>query len=290
MSSRKIILLGLALLVGIVTFVVFRASIKPPAPVVQTVETTEILAAARDLPTGAILRDSDMKWIPWSVTAPSDKLFVKGKTDMATLVGAVLREGLRENEPFIAGRVVQPHEQGFLAAVLTPGMRAMSVALTPSAEVAGFIFPGDRVDVILTHTFSRKDISDLTERYVSETVLTNVRVLALDQKSDNQSTDPKVATLATLEVTPQQAEKLALAADLVGSQSSGSRGMLSLVLRSLATEEDTQAPPGPAWDSDVSPAYPTVRGEDGLTQRVEIMRGNAVTESTFERHNQGPTP
>src|SRR5471030_901632 len=102
----------------------------------------------------------------------------------------------------------------------------MSVTLTPSAEVAGFIFPGDRVDVILTHSFSRKDVSALTERHVSETVLTNARVLALDQKSDDQTTDPKVAQLATLEVTPRQAEKLVLAADLIGGQ--GGRGTISL--------------------------------------------------------------
>lgn len=289
MSSRKLILLALALFVGLGTFMVFRSAQKPPPVVRAQIETTEILAAARDLPTGAILRDSDMKWIPWSATAPSDKLFIKGKTDMSTLIGAVLREGLREGEPFVAGRVVQPHEQGFLAAVLTPGMRAMAVTLTPSAEVAGFIFPGDRVDVILTHTFSRKDVSALSERYVSETVLSNVRVLALDQKSDNQSTDPKVATLATLEVTPKQAEKLALAADLASSQTAGGRGMLSLVLRSLATEEDTAGtPPGPTWDSDVSSAYPTVRGEDGLMQKVQVMRGKDVSESMFERHNSGP--
>src|SRR5580704_1128141 len=237
MPMRKIIFLSLALLIGVGTFIAFRSTQQPPpAPEVQ-VKTTEILAAARDLPTGTILKESDMKWIPWAATAEGSKLYVKGTADMGGLIGAVLREGLRADEPFIVGRVVQPHEQGFLAAVLTPGFRAVSVTLTPSAEVAGFIFPGDRVDVILTHAFSRKDMSALTERHVSETVLADVRVLALDQKSDNQSVEPKVAQTATLEVTSKQAEKLALAADLVGSPSGGSRGTLSLALRSLATEE-----------------------------------------------------
>lgn len=229
-----------------------------------------------------------MKWIPWAATADTTKLYVKGIADMGGLIGAVLREGLRADEPFIMGRVVQPHEQGFLAAVLTPGMRAVSVTLTPSAEVAGFIFPGDRVDVILTHTFSRKDVSDLTERFVSETVITDARVLALDQKSDNQTVEPKVAATATLEVTPKQAEKLALAGDIVGGP--GGRGAISLALRSLATDGEAAQPdassngPGPTWDSDVSPAYPTVNGEDGLMQRVQIMRGKDKSESTFERH------
>jgi pilus assembly protein CpaB len=242
-----------------------------------------------------------MKWIPWATTAETSKLYIKGKVDMSTLIGAVLREGLRSDEPILVGRAVQSHEQGFLAAVLTPGMRAVSVTLSPSAEVAGFIFPGDRVDVILTHSFSRKDVSALTERHVSETVLTNVRVLALDQKSDDQSVDPKVAQLATLEVTPKQAEKIVLAADLVGGQSGSGRGAISLALRSLAAETDTSAPTspgsgasvpppipvttGPVWDSDVSSAYPAVNGEDGLMQKVQVMRGKEMTESTFERRH-----
>jgi pilus assembly protein CpaB len=286
MSMRKIILLSLALLIGVGTYMVLRSSEQPAQVAEVQVKTTEILAAARDLPTGAILKESDMKWVPWAATADTAKLYVKGTADMGGLIGAVLREGLRSDEPFIMGRVVQPHEQGFLAAVLTPGMRAVSVTLTPSAEVAGFIFPGDRVDVILTHGFSRKDITELSERHVSETVLTNARVLALDQKSDNQTVEPKVAATATLEVTPKQAEKLALAADLVGGQG---RGAISLALRSLATEEDPAAPStsskGPTWDSDVSSAYPTVNGDDGLMQKVQIMRGKEKTESTFERHH-----
>ena len=286
MPARKIIMIVLALLVGLGTVMVMRSSPAPqPAPVAET-KITEIVAAARDLPTGTILKESDMKWIPWASNADTTKLYVKDKTDMTTLVGAVLREGLRSDEPFIAGHVVQPHEQGFLAAVLTPGMRAVSVQLTPSAEVAGFIFPGDRVDVILTHSFSRKDLTELSERHVSETVITNARVLALDQKSDNMNAEPKVAATATLEVTPKQAEKLALAADLAGSPTGG-KGAISLALRSLATEEGTAVPAtvGPTWDSDISSAYPTVNGEDGLTQKVEVMRGKDKTETTFERHN-----
>ncbi len=120
-------------------------------------------------------------------------------------------------------------------------------------------------------------------------MLTNARVLALDQKSDNQSVEPKVATTATLEVTPKQAEKLALASDLVGGPNSAAgRGALSLALRSLATDEATTSTTpvatGPTWDSDVSPAYPTVNGEDGLMQKVQVMRGKEMTETTFERH------
>jgi len=292
MPKRKIILLFTAGLVAIVTMLIVKSMMAPVAATVTApaaVQTTEILIAAHDLPTGTILKESDMKWTIWPQEAETTKLYVKGGTEMSSLVGAVLRDGLRSGEPLVQGLVVQPHEQGFLAAVLTPGYRAISITLTPSSGVAGFIFPGDHVDVIFTHSFSRKEVSDLSERRVSETVLSDVRVLALDQKSDNQTSDPKVAQLATLEVTPKQAEKLSLAADMV-TQASMTHATLSLVLRSLAREDDKtdavhDGVTSPTWDSDVSQAFPTVNGEDGLMQKVQIMRGKEITEIDFDRHH-----
>jgi len=297
MSKRRITLLLVAGIVAIMTVMVARTLMGPQTGIVSApvVQTTEILAATRDLPTGTILKESDMKWIPWAAESDTSQFYLKGKDDLGRLTGAVLRDGMRSNEPFLTGHVVQPHDHGFLAVVLGPGKRAMSVTLSPNAEVAGFVFPGDHVDVILTHGFSRKDSADLTERRVSETVLSDVRVLALDQKSDSMSADPKIAQLATLEVSPKQAEKLALAADLASSTSS--HGSLSLVLRSLAVEDEAPpvvdaagnaVPPSKAstttWDSDVSPAFPGMNGDDGLMQRVHIMRGKEATDSNFERH------
>lgn len=297
MPKRKILLLAVAGGVAIVTVLMARSMMHPSenGSLAVSVPSTEVMAAARDLPTGTILKEIDVKWIPWSADAETGKLYVKGKAEISTIVGAVLRQGLHADEPIVMGRVVQSHEQGFLAAVLEPGKRAVSVTLTPSAGVAGFIFPGDHVDVILTHSFSRKDIPDLTERRVSETVVADARVLALDQKSDDQSTDPKIAQLATLEVTPKQAERVALAIDLV-TQTSGGRGSITLALRSLATQE-TAAPTGtaagmpvlnhetgPTWDADVSSGLPAINGDDRLVQKVHVMRGKETVDSSFERH------
>ena len=251
MQKRKAILLMIAGLVALGTVFVVRSLMTPQqeAATPAAVATTEVLAAAPDdLPTGSILKDMDMKWIPWASDASdTSQFYLKGKDDSTRLAGAILRDGLRGGEPFLNGHVVQPHDHGFLAAVLVPGKRAISVTLAPSSEVAGFIFPGDHVDVILTHSFSRKDSTELTERRVSETVVTDVRVLALDQKSDRLSADPKVAQLATLEVTSQQAEKLALASDLAGAPGSNARGNLSLVLRSLAAEVPAGGLDASAW-------------------------------------------
>lgn len=286
MASRKITLLLVAGVIALGTVFAVRNLAQPPAPPVAqqpVILITEIAAASHDMPTGTIMKEGDLKWIQWSAEADTSTMYVKGKTNLADLAGAVVRDGFRTGEPILSARIAQPHDQGFLAAVLTPGMRAMSISLSPTAEVAGFIFPGDRVDVILTHSFSRKDSAELTERRISETILQNVRVLALDQRSDNQATDPKIAQTATLEVDEKQAEKLALAADMSTAQASN-KGAVSLVLRSLASEDPGPDPkPTPTWDSDVSHAYPTVNGEDGLMQRVQVMRGKALTEDTFER-------
>lgn len=290
MASRKITLLLVAATVALGTVFAVRSLMGPQQPQTAAqaqapaVPTVEVAAAAHDLRAGQLLKEADFKWVPWASTGDTSALFVKGKANLTDLTGSVARDAIASGEPIVSSRVVQPKDQGFLAAVLTPGLRAMSVSLSPTAQVAGFIFPGDRVDVILTHGFSRKDSTDLTERRVSETILQNVRVLALDQRSEKGS-DPKVAQLATLELSDKQAEKLALAADMAAQ--TASKGTLMLVLRSLATEEkDEQAKKSaPTWDSDVSPAYPSMNGEDSLMHRVQVMRGKATTESTFERHD-----
>jgi len=292
MPKRKILLLLAAVFIAVVTVIVARSMMTGPQTI--SVETpaepaSEVLAAARDLPIGTLIKDSDLKWIAWPAEAQSNNLFVKGKDDKPALIGSVLRQSVRSDEPILNSLVVNPHAQGFLAAVLEPGKRAMSITVTPGGEVAGFVFPGDRVDVILSHIVNRKNDPALSDRHMSETVLTDVRVLALDQKSDDQANDPKIAQLATLEVTPQQAEHLALA---------GQMGVLSLSLRSLATDDALIPPLSPGqlpeavsqmstathtWDSDISQAFPVPGGEDGLLQKVQIMRGKEITETTFER-------
>jgi pilus assembly protein CpaB len=292
MPKRKIILLLAALAIGAGTIYLARSMMGPPSATtdaaVPVESANQVLAAARDLPIGTLIKDADLKWIPWPAEAQSANLFVKGKADKPALIGSVLRQGMHTDEPVLASQLVNPHAQGFLAAVLQPGLRAMSIAVNPGGEVAGFIFPGDRVDVILSHAVSRKNSPDLTDRHMSETVLTDVRVLALDQKSDDQANDPKIAQLATLDVTPQQAEHLALAGQL---------GTLSLSLRSLTLGDTLPSPLSPdqlpaagalvagshTWDSDISQAFPSPGGDDRLLQKVQIMRGKDSSETVFER-------
>ncbi len=297
MPKRKLILLAVALLIAGLTGIMAKSMMagggKDAGPAQQAAATTQVLVAARDMPSGTMIKETDVKWQVWPVDGTTDGFAVKGKNETSEYVGAVVRQGLRTGEPIMNGRVMRAKEQGFMAAVLSPGMRAVSVAITPIAGVAGFVFPGDHVDVIVAHQVSRQaGESQQTARKVSETVLVDVRVLALDQKTDDQAMEPKVAQTATLEVTPKQAEKLALVAEL---------GTLSLSLRSIANDQQTPASVAAAdvadqavtaadparsesmtWDSDVSRVLAKPNNRNGIIQHVQILRGKESTESVFD--------
>jgi pilus assembly protein CpaB len=303
MNSKKMTLLLTAFLIAGMTIIVARNMMSKPqmsaggAPVMQAIE---VAVAARDLPAGTLVKDADLKWQNWPAEATSSNLFVKGKNDKIELVGSVVRNGMRAGEPMMAGRVVRPHEQGFLSAVLNPGQRAVSVAISPTGGVAGLVFPGDRVDVIMIHQIGSGAGENGIQRKVSETVLTNVRVLALDQKTDDQSNEAKIAQIATLEVSPKDAEKITLISEI---------GTLSLVLRSLAIDDSVAGTNGTAetinggkatpvadstatpkidiadlpeaaytWDSDVSQVLPK---PVGFSHKIQVLRGKESSEVTF---------
>ena len=150
------------------------------------------------------------------------------------MVGAVVRSRIAVGEPVTDGAVVKPGDRGFLAAVLNPGMRAVSVPITPTSANSGLIFPGDRVDLILTQTLIPGDGEGGTRR-VSETVLKNLRIIAMGVETGDDAEAGKAnerAKTATLEVTPGQAETVALLTEL---------GKLSLSLRSLAADGEAES-------------------------------------------------
>lgn len=192
--------------------------IREPANVVY------VLVAEEDLAVGHFLQEQDMRWQAWpdETLAPSYILQEQGNPE--DLVGAVVRQPLTAGEPLTERRIVRPGQRGFLSAVLGPGMRASTVPINPRSGIAGFIFPGDRVDLILTHAVA-DPILDSGNRHVSETVLLDLRVLAIDQNVSNMAEGPRVGTMATLEVTPRQAEMINVILEI---------GTLSLSLRSLA--------------------------------------------------------
>jgi pilus assembly protein CpaB len=235
MDSRKIILLVGALFVAGLTAFMARsllsgasapqaAAITAPPPV----DGPQVLVATRALPVGTIVDATAFKFQPWPKDLVQDAYFLQKNTDMKSLQGTVVRAAITAGQPITQGSLVKPGDRGFLAAALGPGMRAVTVPVSTQSAVAGFVFPGDRVDLVLTQTVSGG--GDGPPLKAAETVLRNLRVLATDQRTDNQTDDNgktvvRTFSNVTLEVTPHIADQIAVAQTV---------GSLSLSLRSLA--------------------------------------------------------
>jgi len=250
--------------------------------------TDEVLVATAALLPGTLLRAKDVNWQPTGNPEPGQILRSSGgvgnaNTDpdqqvRAEVHGAALRTGLATGEPFRRNTIVKPGDRDFLQVVLSPGARAIAIPVATGGASTGLVYPGDRVDVILTQTF--KNDQPLARRSVSETVVQSLRVLAVD------AADAKAAgagsgfgRTVTLEVTPEQAEKVNVAAEL---------GKLSLTLRSISTTgggggsflpgSARTASVRPTWAGDVSPALgDAARPDKAITAErptVEVIRGS----------------
>ncbi|WP_267434488.1 Flp pilus assembly protein CpaB [Sphingomonas sp. GM_Shp_1] len=243
MDSRKVLLLVGALLIAGVTALFARAitsgNSAPPAEAAviaaPAVPQAEVLVATRTLPVGTIIDTTALKFQPWPKDMVAGAYYVKGQADVAKLQGTVLRYAITAGQPLTQGAVVRPGDRGFLAAALTPGMRAVTVPVSAQTAVAGFVFPGDRIDMVLTQDVAGG--GDGPPLKVSETILRNVRVLATDQRTDNMAGDDgktpvHTFTTVTVEATPKMAEQLAVAQTV---------GTLSLSLRALAERPEEMA-------------------------------------------------
>jgi len=201
------------------------------AEAAPSMQLSKVLVAAREVQVGARLTASDVSWIDWPKTAVGSTFITQEAMPMAieeVALGAVARSPLSSGQPITGQNVVRADSGGFMAATLTAGKRAYGIELNAERGAGGFILPNDRVDVLMTRKLGQ-DSSGETN-YQAITVLRNVRVLAVDQTSEEDS-DSKaiVAKTATLEVSEREAETLALA-DAMGD--------LSLTLRSLARADD----------------------------------------------------
>ncbi|MGK2908571.1 MAG: Flp pilus assembly protein CpaB, partial [Sphingobium sp.] len=187
------------------------------------------LVATKALPVGTILDAQSFRFQPWPKDLIEKAYYVQGQMEPGKLAGSVVRNAITAGQPLTQGAVINPGDRGFLAAALSPGMRAITVPVQLVNSVAGFIFPGDRVDMILTQSVPGG--GDGSPLKVSETIVRDLRVLATDQRTDAMGEDGKPVIQAysnvTLEVTPRIAEKIAVSQTL---------GSLSLALRSIADQ------------------------------------------------------
>jgi pilus assembly protein CpaB len=199
----------------------------------KTVGAVDVLVAAKDINLGDSIGGNDVKWQQWPEEGVTPGLITKTAQPDApqTLSGAIARATFIAGEPIKEQKLIKVSEGGVMAAILPAGMRAISTPIREETAAGGFILPNDHVDVILSRAVKVGNKDDK----VSETILRNIRVLAIGQTLEQQG-DEKVATgkTATLELTPRQTEILALAQSL---------GEISLSLRSLADATPGQAEP-----------------------------------------------
>jgi pilus assembly protein CpaB len=233
MDVKKLaLLIGALLLAGVSAFMarnMLSGSSTPMAAAAPEVPMgPEVLVATRALPVGTIIEPDSFRYAPWPKDLIENAYYMKGEVDIAALSGRVVRYAITAGQPITQGALVKPGDRGFLAAALGPGMRAVTVPVSAQSGVAGFVFPGDRIDLVLTQDVPGG--GDGPPLKASETIIRNMRVLATDQSAENKVDEQGktvVATFSTvtLETTPKIAEKIAVAQTI---------GQLSLSLRSIA--------------------------------------------------------
>jgi pilus assembly protein CpaB len=262
MLVRNLLLaLGLfTLVVGIALFaILFSQTGSRPVSEVQAPPVVQpaILVAARAISTGTLLRADDITWRDVRQADIRPGSVVRGQAHESEFLGAVARRNFSPGEPVIASDIVKPNERGFMAAALKPGTRAISIGVDASQSSSGLVLPGDRIDVILIQSFG--DTVEPSRREVAETVLVDVRVIAVDQSLNAAARVPperrvgspesQLPKTVSLEVSSRQAETLLVASQL------GRLGVSVRALEGSGVPTVTSARSvEPTWASDVSPA------------------------------------
>jgi len=282
MNARGIILIVVALVIAGGTAMLAKNWLGNNAGNATTQAQPEekakrVLVAATNLTIGHIITQDDFLWQSWPDDNINANYLVEGVQKVNDLVGHVVRHGLIAGEPVTALRFVQPGDRGFVAAFLKPGLRAVTIPVNRAAGLGGLVFPGDRVDIILTHEIV--DESNIT-RQASETVIQNARVLAVDMRTDDQGTKPELGKSVTIEVTPKMVEQLGVVQRL---------GTITLSLRSLSAPEgsgktavnhDDEFPTSSMGtytiDAEVSKLIPESDAQKGKAT-VSVIRGGSVS-------------
>lgn len=300
-----IILMALAVTIAGATAMLVSRLVDRPAPVavVQAPAAPppeEVLVAAADIAPGSILKDSDLRFAPWPSEGLDERLVRKSASPdaMADFIGSVARRPILAGEPLRAQTVVKKGEGGVLAAILSPGMRAVSVPVTATSDVSGFVQPEDRVDVLLNEDMKAAEnegqpLRGDFQRQTTQVVLSDVRVLAVDDRlartdSQSQSQQQQQQQAAnsngrtvTFELSPKDAEMLLTAQKM---------GEITLSLRSLAragTDETPASVAGYTTDIEVSRSLQVAAGQSlrsgGAVAMVKINRAGATSIQSFAR-------
>jgi pilus assembly protein CpaB len=270
MRARTLILLFVAIILAGGTALLARSylaterikTIEEAKPLALQAPGKSVLVARNEIKRGQILRPEDSVWQIWP-EGGLDKSYIilGGPKTPESYTGWVARNPIASGEPVTESKIIQPGSRGFLAAVLRPGMRAISVPVNITTGISGFIFPGDQVDLLMTYVVPSKEKEVAGEKSKAQqydhkavqTVLRDIRIIAIDQALEGKPGLAVPAKTATFEVTEKQSEVIVLANELANSK-------LTLSLRSLApadenvAEPSTASPPTREPRSDLAPA------------------------------------
>ncbi len=236
---------------------------------------TRYLVAARPLKAGTLARDEDFRSDPLD-SVPTGA--IRDTTDDRNrLLGSLVRKNLDTGSPITSENVLLRGDRGFLASVLEPGTRAISIKVDAESGVSGLIKPGDYVDVVLTQVAENANVA---RRALSETLLQNVRIIAIDQEivqggGANNATSAKVAQTVSLQLAPEQVKRIAVAKHL---------GTLSLAMRSAVELRDT-ADSRTISSCDVSPEIARQNAIAGQSAAVVVYGGGKVQEYSVRKQD-----
>ena len=268
MRLRDIIGLIIALLLAVgVAFLtrVFLTKEEKPGKQIMTQQAAEtrIIVASKTLSPGDTIKQGDLVWKEWPKSAITPLDLTEDKAKLEDFTGSIVRFTIHKGNPIVKEELVKREDKGILAAVVTPGKRAVSIDVTASGSDSGLIFPGDYVDVILSTTI----LSGNQQIGTSRTILKNIKVLAFDTTLSPPGENPKVPPhVATLEMTPAEAEIL-----LAGTK----EGVISLSLHSLQKGEPESAV------ATVETQTPSVKGTK-KGKSITLMRGKEKSEVEFQ--------
>ena len=235
MNTARIVVLTIALLAGgVAAYLASGIGDKPSPTEAITLQTVDVLVAKSDIGLGQTVTAEAVQWQTWPAATASNSFIRRNDRPDATtqVAGSIARAPFIAGEPIREPKLVKANGSGFMAAILPAGMRAVSTEISPETGAGGFILPNDRVDVILSKREKNPDRGGSTDIVNSEVILSNVRVLAIDQapkEKDGQTS--VVGKTVTLELKPEQAETLARARQ---------SGTMSLALRSIADVNATE--------------------------------------------------
>jgi pilus assembly protein CpaB len=263
MNTARIVVLTIAIGAGgIAAYLASGSDNQPAAPTpAAQLPTVDILVAKTDIGLGQSVKPEDMQWQSWPSESASSSFISRANRAEAIreITGSIARSPFIAGEPIREQKLVKSDGSGFMAAILPKGFRAVSTEISPETGAGGFILPNDRVDVLLSRRDKNPDKNG-PDLISSEIILTNIRVLAIDQApKEKDGTSAIVGKTVTLELKPEQAETLAR---------SRQSGTLSLALRSITDVNVVEA----------APEEPLKRSTS-----INVVRYGIATQSTAQK-------